>query len=172
MGASVPDLSRRVRAAALAGVVLAVAGCGGDGGGGSRGDSPSTDTVATSGAYGGARGASPADSLVPGAEPDTVNVRLTEYRIQMPRSLPAGPTVLRVTNSGAVEHNLELRGEGPTGLREKFARNLHPTQTRNLRLDLEPGKYKVFCPVGGHLHRGGLLVLEVREAASSGEAEG
>lgn len=168
MGASARGLCRRVRTAALAGLVLAMAACGGEGGG----DAPSIDAAASSGASGADRGSQPADSVVPDVVPDTVSVRLTEYRIQMPRSLSPGPTVFRVTNSGAVEHSLELWGEGSTGLREKFARNLHPTQTRELQVNLEPGKYQVFCPVDAHLRRGGLLILEVTDTASSGPPEG
>lgn len=165
MEASVPGICRRAGTAALAGMVLAVAGCGGEGGG----DAPSPDTATTSGGA----GVSPsADSVVPGVEPDTVSIRLTEYRIQMPRTLPPGPTVFRVTNSGAVEHSLELWGEGSTGLREKFARNLHPTQTRDLEVVLEPGKYQVFCPVGNHLRRGMLLILEVSDGSSPRPPEG
>lgn len=90
-----------------------------------------------------------------------MSVRLTEYRIQMPRSLPPGPTVFHVTNSGAVEHGFEIEGEGPAGLRESFGGNLHPTQTRDLRVYLEPGKYKIYCPVDTHARRGELLILEV-----------
>ena len=101
---------------------------------------------------------------------DTVNVRITEYRIQMPRTLPPGPTVFHVTNAGAVKHNFEIEGEGPTGINEAFGRNLRPTQTRDLNAVLDPGKFKLFCSVGAHARRGEILILDV-PAGESGAAD-
>lgn len=147
---------------------ILIAGCGG---GADEGPAPpADDTLAARDTL--ADAAAPAaEGDRPEVEPDTVNVRLTEYRIQMSRSLPPGPTVFRVTNSGAVEHNFEIEGEGAAGMREKFGRDLHPTQTRTLAVTLEPGKYKVFCPVGTHLRRGGVLILEVSGPPTSGSEE-
>lgn len=145
--------ARRMAAALLAGLALAGSGCTGD---------ADRETRA-------AGSAAAADTSW--EEADTVNVRLTEYRIQMPRSLPPGPTVFRVTNSGAVEHGFEIEGEGPAGLRESFSGNLNPAATRELKAYLEPGKYKVFCPVDAHARRGGVLVLDVPARSPADPAE-
>lgn len=142
------------------------------GGGADEGAAPSADDTLVARDTSADAAAPATEGDRPEAEPDTVNVRLTEYRIHMPRSLPPGPTAFRVTNSGAVEHNFEIEGEGAAGMREKFGRNLHPTQTRILTVTLEPGKYKIFCPVGTHLRRGGVLILEVGGPSTSGSEEG
>jgi hypothetical protein len=46
----------------------------------------------------------------PAAEARTVQVSLIEYAIEMPTSLPPGPTVFVVTNNGSMEHNFEVEG--------------------------------------------------------------
>lgn len=159
----------RLGARAAVAAILMV-GCGG---GADEGPAPSADDSLAVGDTAADAAASKADGARPEeVEPDTVNVRLTEYRIQMPRSLRPGPTAFRVTNSGAVEHNFEIEGEGAAGMRERFGRDLHPTQTRTLTVTLEPGRYKIFCPVGMHLRRGGVLILEVSGPSSSGSEEG
>lgn len=82
---------------------------------------------------------------------DTVSVTLTEFEIDMPTNLAAGPTVFEVTNEGTVEHNFEVEG---AGLEESFITNLQPGDTRTLRVDLEAGNYRVYCPVEDHDDQG------------------
>lgn len=158
-------------AAGVAAAGLLLAGCGGSDEGTPAADAPAADTTAAEQPAGEA-GTSSAEGGAPETEPDTVNVRLTEYRIQMPRTLPAGPTVFRVTNAGAAQHNFEVEGEAAPGLGEAFGRNLRPTQTRDLDVQLEPGKYKVFCPVENHALQGMLLILHVSEEPESEAGEG
>jgi uncharacterized cupredoxin-like copper-binding protein len=69
----------------------------------------------------------------------------------MPTSLSAGSQIFRVTNNGAAAHNFEIEGQG---IEEKFEDNLAPGETKTMQLDLEPGAYEVYCPVGNHREQG------------------
>jgi uncharacterized cupredoxin-like copper-binding protein len=82
-------------------------------------------------------------SSLAGAQPVTVN--LTEWKIEMPTSLPAGATTLKITNGGKETHNLKIQGQG---LEKALSKNLKPGETGELQVDLKPGTYKVYCPVG------------------------
>ncbi len=100
-------------------------------------------------------GATPAADAAGG---DAVAVSLTEFMIDMPAELPAGPTTFTITNDGTIEHNFEVEGQG---IEEEFAANLQPGETQELRVDLAPGTYEVYCPVGNHKDRGMRLELTV-----------
>ena len=47
-----------------------------------------------------------------GAMGESVAVSLTEFAIDMPTELPAGPTTFEITNDGTIEHNFEVEGQG------------------------------------------------------------
>jgi plastocyanin len=81
----------------------------------------------------------------------TVEVTLTEYAIEMPESLPAGPTTFVIHNEGQKSHSFVLQGEGSE---EKLSESLRPHATANLEVDLKPGTYKVYCPIGSHEAKG------------------
>jgi uncharacterized cupredoxin-like copper-binding protein len=85
----------------------------------------------------------PTPSSAPAAQAVTVN--LTEWKIEMPTSLPAGATTLKITNSGKEAHNLKIQGQG---FEKALSKNLKPGETGELQVDLKPGTYKVYCPVG------------------------
>jgi plastocyanin len=91
---------------------------------------------------------------------EVVTVSLTEFAIDMPTEIPAGPTTFAVTNNGTVDHNFEVEGEG---IEEEFEANLAPGETQTLELDLEPGTYEVYCPVGDHRDQGMETELTVTE---------
>jgi uncharacterized cupredoxin-like copper-binding protein len=79
----------------------------------------------------------------------------------MPASLPAAESrVFRVTNNGAIEHNFEVEAQD---IEEKFDANLSPGETRIMQLDLEPGAYQVYCPVGNHRELGMEIQLTVTQ---------
>ncbi len=107
----------------------------------------------------------------PAAAGEAVSVQLDDFSIEMPRTLPAGPTTFRVTNVGAVEHNFEVEGQG---IEEEFDENLEPGESRTMEVDLEAGEYRVYCPVGDHEDRGMTLMLTVedRGGANGGETGG
>jgi uncharacterized cupredoxin-like copper-binding protein len=94
-----------------------------------------------------------------GAE-ETVAVSLTEFAIDMPTDLAAGPITFQVTNDGTTDHNFEVEGQG---IEEELPQNLAPGQSGTLSLDLAPGTYEVYCPVGNHADEGMRLELTVTE---------
>ena len=105
--------------------------------------------------------AAPGEAVAPGGvSGSAVEVSLTEFAIEMPAELPAGPTTFVVTNAGEVEHNFEVEGEG---VEESFGENLPPGETRELEVELEPGTYEVYCPVADHDEAGMRLELTVTE---------
>jgi plastocyanin len=91
---------------------------------------------------------------------ETVEVGLTEFEINMPSSLPAGPTTFNVTNNGTVEHNFEVEGQG---IEKVFDQNLQSGETKTMQVDLQPGTYQVYCPVANHEELGMTMELTVTE---------
>jgi plastocyanin len=87
-----------------------------------------------------------------------VAVSLTEFAIDMPTELPAVPTTFAITNNGTVEHNFEVEGQG---IEEELEMNLAPGESGTLELDLAPGTYEVYCPVGNHAEQGMEVELTV-----------
>ena len=88
----------------------------------------------------------------------TIEVKLSEYKIEMPETVPAGSTTFKVTNAGKEMHNFEIEGNGI----EKRVGKLNPGETKTLLVELKPGKYEVYCPVPGHKSHGMSLDLTVR----------
>jgi hypothetical protein len=98
--------------------------------------------------------------IVAGESPAViVEVKLTEFSVEMPKTVPPGPMIFSVTNAGTMEHNFEIEGEG---IEKKFDTNLKPGETRSLPVDLPAGTYKVYCPVKDHKEHG--IQLELRVA--------
>jgi uncharacterized cupredoxin-like copper-binding protein len=87
-----------------------------------------------------------------------VEVRLSEYAIEMPHALPAGATTFLVHNDGKNTHSFRI--EGP-GLAEMLAAPVRPRKTASLQVTLQPGDYKVYCPVGSHEAKGMTMTLVV-----------
>jgi uncharacterized cupredoxin-like copper-binding protein len=92
-----------------------------------------------------------------------IEVKLTEFAIELPKTVPVGKMIFSVTNAGTMEHNFEVEGKG---LEQKFEMNLKPGETRNLQVDLPPGTYTVYCPVNDHKKRGMQLELMVAQQQS------
>jgi uncharacterized cupredoxin-like copper-binding protein len=91
---------------------------------------------------------------------EPVRVVLTDFAIEMPNTLPAGPTLFTVSNEGGVEHNFEIEGQG---IEETFETHLQPEEVRTLQVDLRPGSYRVYCPVDDHPERGMEMTLTVTQ---------
>ena len=87
-----------------------------------------------------------------------VEVRLTEYKIEMPLQLSPGRTLFRVTNAGAMFHRFEIEGRG---MEKEIEPGVDAGQTKTLKLDLQTGAYEVYCPVHGHKKAGMSLSLQV-----------
>jgi uncharacterized cupredoxin-like copper-binding protein len=82
-----------------------------------------------------------------GATNAPVTVGLSEFKIDMPDTLPPGTTTFNVTNNGTITHSFEFEGQG---IEKRLAQPLQPGQSATLTLDLKPGKYEAYCPVDGH----------------------
>jgi uncharacterized cupredoxin-like copper-binding protein len=88
-----------------------------------------------------------------------VEVKLREFKIEMPTTLPAGMTTFKVTNTGSDVHSLEVEG---IGLEKELETKLVAGETRLLQVNLKPGMYKAYCPVDGHRMIGMSLDLTVK----------
>ena len=93
------------------------------------------------------------------AEQRTHEFVLSEFAIEGPGEIPAGPTVLQVTNNGSTAHNLAVDG-GPT------TPDLAAGDSASLDAgDLAPGSYVIFCSIAGHREAGMETTLNVVEGA-------
>lgn len=98
------------------------------------------------------------DPEAPAAGTSAVEVRLHGRQIDMPSSLPAGETTFLVTNTGDDEHSFEIEGNG---IEEELEDSLQAGESGELTVDLEPGTYTVYCPVGDHESEGMVTTLRV-----------
>jgi plastocyanin len=79
---------------------------------------------------------------------ETVDVSLKDFSID-----PADPTVkagtvtFAVSNDGETVHNLEIEGDG---LEEELSSDLSAGDSGDLTVDLQPGTYEWYCPIGNH----------------------
>jgi uncharacterized cupredoxin-like copper-binding protein len=105
----------------------------------------------------------PGDTKTAATVPDTatgsVEVKLTEYKIEMPASVGAGVTTFKVTNAGEETHGFEIEGNG---IEKALKPRLKKGGSSSLQVDLKPGTYKVYCPVHGHKTRGMSVDLTVK----------
>jgi len=87
-----------------------------------------------------------------------VEVGLSEYAIDMPASLPAGPVTFLITNDGSLVHGFTI--EGP-GVDTALTHDLEPGDTGAVTVNLQPGTYAITSPVPGDRDNGMSLVLTV-----------
>ena len=102
---------------------------------------------------------------------DTTDVRLSEWNVDVARAaLPAGTVTFNVANQGTIPHGFEVEGRGV----ERETPLIQPGHSATLTLDLRPGRYEVYCPVGGDSHKnlGMLAHLEVTRRAAAGSGSG
>jgi uncharacterized cupredoxin-like copper-binding protein len=91
--------------------------------------------------------------------PATVEVRLTEYVIEMPHTLPPGPTTFLLRNEGHKGHSFKLEGPGIADMTPVIVK---PNKTGTAQVTLQPGDYKVYCPIGSHSAKGMTMTLTVK----------
>jgi uncharacterized cupredoxin-like copper-binding protein len=84
-----------------------------------------------------------------------VQVTLSEYSIGMPATLPAGITRFEIRNAGQLPHNFEIEGEG---IERELEQDLAPGESGVLEVELQPGTYRVYCPVGNHDQEHGMTM--------------
>jgi uncharacterized cupredoxin-like copper-binding protein len=58
------------------------------------------------------------------------------------------------------QEELEVEGQG---IEEAFETNLSPGETQTIQLNLEPGTYEVYCPVGNDREQGMEMQLTVTQ---------
>jgi uncharacterized cupredoxin-like copper-binding protein len=87
-----------------------------------------------------------------------VEVELSEYAIAMPATLAAGPTTFTLHNTGKKNHSFKIAGPG---IDQLLAKPVRPHETATLQLTLQPGEYKVYCPIGSHAIKGMTTTLKV-----------
>jgi uncharacterized cupredoxin-like copper-binding protein len=89
----------------------------------------------------------------------SVEVKLAEYKIEMPPLMGAGAITFNVTNMGKETHGFEIEG---SGIEKALKPRLKKGESGSLQVDLKPGTYKVYCPVLGHKRHGMFLDLTVK----------
>ena len=93
---------------------------------------------------------------------ETVDVTEDEFSIALEggQELAAGPHTVAVANAGRIEHDLAIEGGGlKAGLKTPLS---DPGKTAELKADLKPGKYKLYCTVPGHEQSGMATDVTVR----------
>jgi uncharacterized cupredoxin-like copper-binding protein len=98
-------------------------------------------------------------SAVRNTEGASVEVKLTEYKIDMPASIDAGTTTFKVTNAGEETHGFEIEGNA---IEKALKPRLKKGESGSLQVDLKPGTYKAYCPVYGHKAKGMSVDLTVK----------
>jgi uncharacterized cupredoxin-like copper-binding protein len=99
------------------------------------------------------------------SERNTVEVGLREFEIDMPSSVSAGPTTFSITNNGTAEHSFEIEGQG---IEQELAAHLQPGGSATLDVTLQPGTYRVYCPVADHAEAHGMeMQLQVVPVGAS-----
>jgi uncharacterized cupredoxin-like copper-binding protein len=98
-------------------------------------------------------------ATAPNSAKGSVEVKLTEYKIEMPTVVGTGATTFNVTNTGNETHGFEIEGNG---IEKALKPRLKRGENGSLQVDLKPGIYKVYCPVIGHKWHGMSLDLNVK----------
>lgn len=93
---------------------------------------------------------------------DTIEVDMTEFSLD-PSEITLeepGTYVFRAVNSGTVVHALEIEGHGI----EEETGEVPPGESAEFEVNLEPGTYELYCPVGNHEGLGMTGTVTVQEA--------
>lgn len=88
---------------------------------------------------------------------DAIQVTLLDGAIEMPDSVFAGAVSFEVSNEGTRVHNFQIEGQG---FEWSLENNLMPGESETMHIDLQPGEYEVYCPVGDHAGEGERRTLE------------
>jgi len=101
--------------------------------------------------------------------PAAVSAKLSEWKVELSEAtIAAGPVTFTVTNAGSIPHGFEVEGAGI----EREIELIQPGSTATLTLNLKPGTYEAYCPVGEDSHKklGMETHLKVVSATSSGSS--
>ena len=119
-------------------VILVAAGCGG---GGDQAQSGGGNEET-----GGEEETTPTTAVAASSVPETI--QMTEFEFN-PANITldgAGTYVFSTENSGGAPHALEIEGNGIEAATEVLSSG----QSAELEVDLQPGTYRIYCPVGNH----------------------
>ena len=101
-------------------------------------------------------------------DPPAVNVTLSEWKVELSaRSVAAGPVTFTIANTGTIPHAFEIEGQGI----ERETAVIQPGASATLTLQLKPGSYEVYCPVGQDSHKKLGMDAQLR-VGGSGDAAG
>jgi plastocyanin len=101
------------------------------------------------------------------AKPVPVGAKLSEWTIQLSEAtVPAGQVVFTATNGGSIPHALEVEGNGT----ERATSLIQPGASATLTLDLKPGTYEVYCPVGHDSHKKLGMETHLKVVGASGSS--
>lgn len=101
-------------------------------------------------------------SITPTEDGAIVEVELDEYVIRMPDIVPPGRIIFRVTNTGSHRHTISIQGQGEDAVDTRLSPDLEGGQSVDWTLELKPGTYRVWCPVGPHAALGMRMTLTVK----------
>lgn len=95
------------------------------------------------------------------AQGESIDVELGDFYIDMSSAIPAGPVTLNVTSVGDMPHTITIDGNGVSMTMPETLSNGGST---TWEIDLEPGTYTFYCPIGGHRAAGMELTVTVEGA--------
>jgi uncharacterized cupredoxin-like copper-binding protein len=131
----------------LAALALGAAGCGSDDNGGG-------DSTSGGGAYGGtltAAQTSTPTATTPASGRSAVALSATEFKFTPSAvKVRSGKSTFELRNDGGAPHALEIEGNGV----EEKTPVIEAGQSASLAVNLKPGKYEMYCPVGNHRQMG------------------
>jgi uncharacterized cupredoxin-like copper-binding protein len=97
-------------------------------------------------------GAPAGGGKVAGGPPVAVIEKEFSVALEGGDELKPGPQTFAVANKGKIQHDLAIEGKGLD--KEPKTPLIDPGKTAQLKADLKPGKYKLYCTVPGHEQSG------------------
>jgi hypothetical protein len=94
----------------------------------------------------------------PGQPELVVRVVLTEHKIEMPETAAPGETTFMIVNQGDEAHGFNIEGNG---VKASFPDTIQSGQAGNVKVNLTPGEYKIWCHVSDHEKWGMSKILRV-----------
>ena len=101
-----------------------------------------------------------------GSASDEIPVQLSDYTITPSTLSPreGGTITLSIINNGPSSHALEIEGNGV----EEETGTISTGGREKLTVDLKPGTYEMYCPIGDHRSRGMEGSIVVRGGSGTG----
>ena len=113
------------------------------------------------------------DSSTSAGTNSSLRVSETDFKLD-PSSLTvdaAGTVTISAVNDGGTEHALEIEGSGV----EEETDTIAPGESAEVTVELKPGRYEMYCPIGNHRElgmEGTIVVGGTAGAGSTGATTG